>query len=330
LRTRAFEILFEAHKERGREKYPDWDTVVSAPDLPITEETAEFFLMFHNAEDIVYHFCTHQDELRQLSDMDIDRRIVYIARVSTMLINTRGVSVSRPPSQPFVRVPSARVGEPLVIRRPPRYEPTRTAPPPPEDEIVNNRSLADILNNRRLAMMPPRILSEAIDRDLLNLVQDHVSSLRDDRRLRTNNHPPDSVLQEARVKAEKKIAESAMKLLESKIGAKKFNSLKTRGYFNEKCKYGTLRFGWTGVVLRETKTYGTKSRVLSWTLCVQTVVTDLPAGDVILARWMAWKADEDKFFDTANFRSVKTIDEAIDRTGPTLASMAMDVFDNYF
>lgn len=106
----------------------------------------------------------------------------------------------------------------------------------------------------------------------------------------------------------------AMDLLKSKIGEEKFNQLNVMGFFEEQGKHGTFRFHLNtpgGVSLIERKKYGNTAREVEWMLCVQSMAPDLPKGDVILSRWMEWKADEDKFLDTANFRGVKTRDEAI-------------------
>lgn len=107
--------------------------------------------------------------------------------------------------------------------------------------------------------------------------------------------------------------ERAMKLLSSKIGWRKMRQLKKRGYFEENGKHGVFRFHMNtqgGVSLIERKKYGNTEREVEWTLCVQSMAADLPKGDVILSRWMEWKADENKFLDTANFRSVHARDEA--------------------
>jgi hypothetical protein len=105
----------------------------------------------------------------------------------------------------------------------------------------------------------------------------------------------------------------AMKLLASKIGFRKMRQLKKKGYFEEKGRHGIFHFHMNtqgGVSLIERKKYGKTEREIEWSLCVQSMAPDLPKGDVILSRWMEWKVDEDKFLDTANFRSVKTRDEA--------------------
>jgi hypothetical protein len=108
----------------------------------------------------------------------------------------------------------------------------------------------------------------------------------------------------------------AMKLLSSKIGWKKMRQLKKKGYFEEQGKHGLFKFHMDkqgGVTFIEEKKYGNTTRKIEWSLCVQSAVADLPKGDVILSRWMEFKADEDKFLDTANFRSVSTADEAVTR-----------------
>ena len=120
-------------------------------------------------------------------------------------------------------------------------------------------------------------------------------------------------MQSTAQQADEKIKCKAMKLLASKIGYKRMRQLKKKGFWEETSKYGVVRFHLNdagGVSLIEKKKYGTTERTLEWRLCVQSQAKDLPLGDVILSRWMAWKADEDKFMDTANFREVLTKDEA--------------------
>ena len=83
--------------------------------------------------------------------------------------------------------------------------------------------------------------------------------------------------------------------------------MKRIGYFTEQSKHGEIRFHLNdsgGVSIVEKKLHGTKERILEWKLCVQSQAKDLPLGDVILSRWMEWKANEDKFLDTANFTYV--------------------------
>jgi hypothetical protein len=111
-----------------------------------------------------------------------------------------------------------------------------------------------------------------------------------------------------------KINKKAMSLLKEKIGKAKFKSLEKEGYFEEKGKHGKYRFyknDPSGVRFIQEIDAGGKKRPLEWTLCIQSSVANMPAGDVILARWMEFKADEEKFRKTANWRNVKTEDEAI-------------------
>ena len=102
-------------------------------------------------------------------------------------------------------------------------------------------------------------------------------------------------------------------ILLKKIGVRKFRQLRKKGYFEELCKYGILQFHGDGAKLIESRKYGNRERKLEWKLCIQSLRPDLPKGDVILSRWLEFKADEDKFFDTANFRSVTSKDEVITR-----------------
>jgi len=107
----------------------------------------------------------------------------------------------------------------------------------------------------------------------------------------------------------------AFKLLKEKIGKKRWKQLKSKGYFEETSKHGVYRFykhDMSGVRFIQEVDAGGKKRPLEWTLCIQSTVSDMPKGDVILARWMEFKADEEKFRKTANWRNVKTDDEAIE------------------
>lgn len=121
-------------------------------------------------------------------------------------------------------------------------------------------------------------------------------------------------LQSDKTNPKDKIERKALLLLYKKIGRKKYKQLKKQGYFEEQGKYGIYRFEYNssgGVTLIEKKKYGNKNRTLSWKLCIQTTLNNLPKGDVILSRWLEFKADEENFVSTANFRSVDTIDEAL-------------------
>jgi hypothetical protein len=105
----------------------------------------------------------------------------------------------------------------------------------------------------------------------------------------------------------------AMKLLKSKIGRVKFLQLRKKGYFEEQGKHGTYRFHLDnphGITCIKHIKFGRKERPLEWDLCIQSSVPDMPKGDIILSRWMEFKADENKFIKTANFRNVRTVDEA--------------------
>jgi len=116
------------------------------------------------------------------------------------------------------------------------------------------------------------------------------------------------------VKKKSDIQERAWELLKDKIGEKKFGQLNNQGYFAEKGKHGIYHFHKNdshGVRFIQEINVGGKKRPLEWTLCIQSAVADMPQGDVILARWMELKADEDKFQKTSNWRNVKTVDEAV-------------------
>ena len=112
-------------------------------------------------------------------------------------------------------------------------------------------------------------------------------------------------------------ARRAMALLARKIGKARYRALKKKGYFEEQGKHGRYQFHKDkqgGVVfIQKISVGGLKERMVSWDLCVQSQALDLPNGDVILSRWLEWKADEDQFLATANFRNIRTVDEANER-----------------
>ncbi len=112
-------------------------------------------------------------------------------------------------------------------------------------------------------------------------------------------------------KKQQTINDKAMKLLKEKIGNELFKSLEDKGHFDVIGKEGTYRFFKSDKVeLTQTRKFiGNKERTLTWNLCIESKVRDMPIGDVILARYLMLKVDEAKFLNTANFRSVETIDE---------------------
>lgn len=113
-----------------------------------------------------------------------------------------------------------------------------------------------------------------------------------------------------------KINDKAMKLLKSKIGRKLYKQLHNKGYFELKGKHGIYQFHLDnphGVRFIQEVDAGGKKRPIIWDLCIQSSVPNMPKGDVILARYLECKTDEEKFRKTANWRSVTTHDEASSR-----------------
>lgn len=110
----------------------------------------------------------------------------------------------------------------------------------------------------------------------------------------------------------------AMALLARKIGKARYRDLKKKGYFEEQGRHGAYRFHRDkqgGVTfIQKIKVGALKERTVTWDLCVQSMANDLPQGDVILSRWLEWRNDEDKFLETANFRNIRTGDEAYEQT----------------
>lgn len=126
--------------------------------------------------------------------------------------------------------------------------------------------------------------------------------------------PDDEEAQEKRTK-KKEIEEKAWSLLKEKIGEERWQQLEGKGYFEVERFHGTYRFykhDSSGVRLIEDREFGKyKTRRLEWVLCIQSAVSDMPLGDIILARYLSMMNDEDEFLKTANIRQVKTKDEAI-------------------
>jgi hypothetical protein len=105
----------------------------------------------------------------------------------------------------------------------------------------------------------------------------------------------------------------AMALLYKKLHPIQRNLLKNEGRFCHKGKAGHYQFmlnDMSGVRLLTTQMLGGREIRTTYTLCIQSQVHDMPKGDVILARYMECKADEDKFLATCNFREAETPDEA--------------------
>lgn len=105
------------------------------------------------------------------------------------------------------------------------------------------------------------------------------------------------------------VKKRAMKLLAKKIGFRKFRSFRKKGYFEEKGKSGIFRFhnNDAGGVSIISKVAG---RDVEIKLCIQTMASNLPKGDVILSRWLEWKNDEEKFLKICNFTSAHVENES--------------------
>lgn len=105
-------------------------------------------------------------------------------------------------------------------------------------------------------------------------------------------------------------------LLYKTIGRKLYRQFKKHGYFEVDGKRGTYRFHKSkpgGVTFTEKRQYGSRIVPVTFDLCIQSQAPDLPAGDVIVSRYLTWKADEEAFLQTANFRNISCPDEAMTR-----------------
>jgi hypothetical protein len=125
-------------------------------------------------------------------------------------------------------------------------------------------------------------------------------------------------------KNDKEIRRRAWQLLKNTIGDEQFRKLETQGYFEVQGKRGAYRFHkgkQGGVTFIDTRKYGDREVAITFNLCIQSASAELPEGDVILSRYLAWKADEEQFLQTANFRSVSTADEYETRRASTFGGM---------
>jgi len=108
-------------------------------------------------------------------------------------------------------------------------------------------------------------------------------------------------------------ARRAWLLLYKTIGKQLSRQFKKHKYFEVQGKRGIYRFHRDkqgGVTFIETRQYGDRQVAVEFDLCIQSKAADLPEGDVILSRYLSWKADEEAFLQTANFRKVRINDEA--------------------
>jgi hypothetical protein len=105
----------------------------------------------------------------------------------------------------------------------------------------------------------------------------------------------------------------AMALLYKKLDKGQRIKLRKVGHFDYRGKAGRYIFkldDMSGVRLITTQQLGGREIKTTYTLCIQSQVPDMPKGDVILARYLECRADEDKFLATCNFREAHTPDEA--------------------
>lgn len=108
--------------------------------------------------------------------------------------------------------------------------------------------------------------------------------------------------------------EKAWKLLNSKLDKKQREMMEKEGYFEHEGKAGTYRFlkdNFSGVQLLTKQLLGGREIITEYELCIQSSDPNMPQGDVILAKHLELKADEDKFLKTCNVRKAKTRDEAM-------------------
>lgn len=87
-----------AQTEEARTRYSDFDAVVSAPDVPITQTMAEMIAGLDNAADVAYHLGMNKAEAAQIARMPPIEQAMAIGRLEA--------SISRPTPRTQSQAPS--------------------------------------------------------------------------------------------------------------------------------------------------------------------------------------------------------------------------------
>lgn len=87
-----------AQTEEARKRYSDFDAVVSAPDVPITETMAQMIAGLDSAADVAYHLGTNKAEAAQIAQMPPIEQAMAIGRLEA--------SISRPTPRTQSQAPS--------------------------------------------------------------------------------------------------------------------------------------------------------------------------------------------------------------------------------
>lgn len=77
---------YNAQVDKTREKFPDWDEVITAgADVPMTEGVRLAVVEAENGPEVAYYLCTHKDEAKALNAMSVPRAMVEVGKISARL-----------------------------------------------------------------------------------------------------------------------------------------------------------------------------------------------------------------------------------------------------
>lgn len=96
---------FEEREARARQTYPDFDSVVRDPTLPITPTMAEVIRESDLGPEVAYHLGTNRQEAQRIAGLPPHRQAVELGRIEALL--------SKPPApqiKPIPPAPPATVG----------------------------------------------------------------------------------------------------------------------------------------------------------------------------------------------------------------------------
>lgn len=95
------QVLTKWHEGRAKaiEKYPDFESVAEASDLPIPQHVGMAILNVPNGHDVMYHLGQHLEEAKRIAALGIPQAVLEIGRLSERL-NGSSVTTSRAPAPP--------------------------------------------------------------------------------------------------------------------------------------------------------------------------------------------------------------------------------------
>jgi hypothetical protein len=76
---------FEQRVQAFRAKMPDFDAVITAPDLPVTPDMADAIRAFENGPEVAYHLGTNKAEAARIAGLSPVMRIAELGRIAERL-----------------------------------------------------------------------------------------------------------------------------------------------------------------------------------------------------------------------------------------------------